>query len=110
MNAALADHVIAGSKLHADDTPVPVLCLGRKTTKQGRLWTYVRDDRASADTTPAGVWFVYTTGRKKARCLIQRRKSTCPDRTPTSIWTWRQALDESMDSDRARHSTHFAHL
>jgi transposase len=64
LTAALADHVIAGSKLHADDTPVPVLCAGRKTTKQGRLWTYVRDDRASADATPPAVWFVYTPDRK----------------------------------------------
>jgi transposase len=64
LNAALAAHVIAGSKLHADDTPVPVLCPGRKTTKQGRLWTYVRDDRASADPAPPAVWFVYTPDRK----------------------------------------------
>src|SRR5258706_1669394 len=64
LNAALAEHVIAGSKLHADDTPVPVLCPGRKTTKQGRLWSYVRDDRASADTTPPAVWFAYTPDRK----------------------------------------------
>ena len=51
---ALADHVLAGSTLHADDTPVPVLCPGRGTTKQGRLWTYVRDERpAGSDVPPA---------------------------------------------------------
>ncbi len=44
---ALQEHVLSGNKLHADDTPVPVLCPGRGTTKQGRLWTYVRDDRPS---------------------------------------------------------------
>ena len=36
---ALQRHVLAANKLHADDTPVPVLCPGRGTTKQGRLWT-----------------------------------------------------------------------
>ncbi|RAP71037.1 transposase IS66 family protein, partial [Candidatus Erwinia dacicola] len=29
-------------KLHTDDTPVPVLAPGRKKTKTGRIWTYVR--------------------------------------------------------------------
>lgn len=32
-------------RLHADDIPVPVLLPGNKKTKNGRLWTYVRDDR-----------------------------------------------------------------
>ena len=38
-------HVLAGRKLHADDTPLPVLAPGNGKTKTGRLWTYVRDDR-----------------------------------------------------------------
>jgi transposase len=63
---ALAEHVLAGSKLHADDTPVPVLCPGRGTTKQGRLWTYVRDDRPAGSTTPPAVWFAYSPDRKGA--------------------------------------------
>jgi transposase len=61
---ALRVHVLGGSKLHADDTPVPVLCPGRGTTKQGRLWTYVRDDRASGNSAPAAVWFTYSPDRK----------------------------------------------
>jgi transposase len=36
-------HVLASLRLHADDTPVPVLDKGK--TRTGRLWTYVRDDR-----------------------------------------------------------------
>ncbi len=64
LNEALAAHVLAGTKLHADDTPVPVLCPGRGTTRQGRLWTYVRDDRASGSTEPPAVWFAYTPDRK----------------------------------------------
>ncbi|CAB3808234.1 IS66 family transposase [Pararobbsia alpina] len=60
----LRRHVMAATKLHADDTPVPVLAPGNGTTKTGRLWVYVRDDRASGDTTPAAVWFTYTPDRK----------------------------------------------
>ena len=65
--AALAAHVLAGDKLHADDTPVPVLAPGRGTTKQGRLWTYVRDDRASGSSLPPAVWFAYSPDRKGIR-------------------------------------------
>ena len=61
---ALRVHVLGGRKLHADDTPVPVLCPGRGTTKQGRLWTYVRDDRPCGNSTPAAVWFAYSPDRK----------------------------------------------
>src|SRR5208282_2234828 len=61
---ALRRHVLAGQKLHADDTPVPVLAPGLGKTKTGRLWTYVRDDRPAGDTTPAAVWFAYTPDRK----------------------------------------------
>jgi len=61
---ALRRHVMAASKLHADDTPVPVLAPGNGKTKTGRLWVYVRDDRSSGDTTPPAVWFAYTPDRK----------------------------------------------
>jgi transposase len=63
---AIADHVLAGSTLHADDTPVPVLCPGRGTTKQGRLWTYVRDERPAGSAVPPAVWFAYSPDRKSA--------------------------------------------
>lgn len=61
---ALAGHVLSAAKLHGDDTPVPVLCPGRGTTKQGRLWTYVRDDRPAGSTSPPAVWFAYSPNRK----------------------------------------------
>jgi transposase len=61
---ALRRHVMSATKLHADDTPVPVLSPGNGKTKTGRLWTYVRDDRPAGDTTPAAVWFAYTPDRK----------------------------------------------
>ena len=37
----LGRYVLAAEKVHADDTPVPVLDPGRGKTKTGRLWTYV---------------------------------------------------------------------
>ncbi len=61
---ALRRHVMSAQKLHADDTPVPVLAPGLGKTKTGRLWTYVRDDRPAGDPTPPAVWFGYTPDRK----------------------------------------------
>jgi transposase len=58
------DHVLAASKLHADDTPVPVLAPGMGRTKTGRLWTYVRDDRSAGEQDPPAVWFAYSEDRK----------------------------------------------
>ena len=51
---ALGRYVMAADKLHADDTPVPVLEPGRGKTRTGRLWTYVRDDRPSGQHRSAG--------------------------------------------------------
>ncbi len=45
LDEALYRYVMDCHKLHTDDTPVPVLAPGRKKTKTGRIWTYVRDDR-----------------------------------------------------------------
>ena len=62
--AALARYVFAAGKLHADDTPVPVLDPGRGKTKTGRLWTYVRDDRPAGSRDPAAVLFRYSPDRR----------------------------------------------
>jgi transposase len=61
---ALRQYVISGDKLHADDTPVPVLAPGNGKTKTGRLWTYVRDDRPAGATAAPAVWFAYSPDRK----------------------------------------------
>jgi transposase len=61
---AVRGHVLSASKIHADDTPVPVLSPGRGRTKTGRLWTYVRDDRPAGIDTPPAVWFAYSPDRK----------------------------------------------
>lgn len=60
----LGQHVMSATKLHADDTPVPVLSPGKGQTKTGRLWTYVRDDRPAGSTQPPAVLFQYTPDRK----------------------------------------------
>ncbi len=60
----LRRYVMAASKLHADDTPVPVLAPGNGKTKTGRLWTYVRDDRPAGDMAAPAVWSAYSPDRK----------------------------------------------
>ena len=60
----LGHHVLGGSRLHADDTPVPVLSPGLGRTKTGRLWTYVRDDRPWAGEAAPAVLFRYSADRK----------------------------------------------
>ncbi len=62
--AALGRYTLAAAKLHADDTPVPVLQPGRGKTKTGRLWVYVRDDRAAGSSEPPAAWYQYTPDRK----------------------------------------------
>ena len=64
---SLGRYVMSATKLHGDDTPVPVLCPGRGSTRQGRLWTYVRDDRPAASTEPPAVFFRYSPDRKGER-------------------------------------------
>jgi hypothetical protein len=63
---AVARHVRNADKLHADDTPLPVLAPRLGKTKTARLWTYVRDDRPSGSQDPPAVWFAYTPDRKGA--------------------------------------------
>jgi len=64
LEEALQDYVLTDGKLHADDTPVPVLLPGNKKTKTGRLWTYVRDDRNAGSALAPAVWFAYSPDRK----------------------------------------------
>ncbi|OTP74123.1 Mobile element protein [Caballeronia sordidicola] len=93
----LRHHVMSATKLHADDTPVPVLAPGNGKTKTGRLWVYVRDDRASADMTPPAVWFTirpiarasirsstwsHSTVRCKPTRMVAIRPSTIPGASP----------------------------
>jgi len=54
-------HVFAGSRVHGDDTTVPVLAKGQTVT--GRLWTYVRDDRPFGGRDPPAAVFFYSRDR-----------------------------------------------
>ena len=54
-------HVMAGGRIHGDDTTVPVLARGKTIT--GRLWAYVRDDRPfGGEASPAAI-FHYSADR-----------------------------------------------
>jgi transposase len=64
LHDALRQYVMSADKLHADDTPVPVLAPGTGKTKLGRLWAYVRDDRPAGDLAAPAVWFAYSPDRK----------------------------------------------
>jgi hypothetical protein len=69
LTEALRRYTMATAKLHADDTPIPVLAPGNKKTKTGRLWAYVRDDRRSGSSGLAAVWFAYSPDRKGIHLL-----------------------------------------
>jgi transposase len=64
---AVARYVMSAQKLHADDTPIPVLAPGTGKTRTGRLWSYVRDDQPSGSTDPPAVLFRYSPDRKAER-------------------------------------------
>lgn len=54
---------LKAAKIHADDTPVPMLVPGKGKTATARLWTYVADDRASGSKAPPLVWYKFTADR-----------------------------------------------
>ncbi len=62
--------VMASDLLHADDTPIRVLDRSRrgeglgKGVKQGRIWTYVRDQRPWSGTAPPGAVYHFSPDRK----------------------------------------------
>src|SRR5262249_18095388 len=64
----IGEHVMEGSVIHADDTPVPVLAPGTGKTKTGRFWVYLRDERAHAGPAPPAVFYQYTPDRKGEHC------------------------------------------
>jgi transposase len=62
----IRDVVVASDRIHADDTPIPVLDPRKKRieglacgVKEGRIWVYVKDDRpwAGGDPPAAAYWF-----------------------------------------------------
>lgn len=58
---AIRAHVLAAERIHADETTVPVLDVGK--TRTGRLWTYVRDDRPFDGADPPAAAYFYSPDR-----------------------------------------------
>lgn len=54
-------HVLAGERIHGDDTTVPVLAKAKTIT--GRLWAYVRDDRPFGGPSQPAAIFLYSRDR-----------------------------------------------
>ncbi len=69
----LAEDLKASGKLGMDETPVPVLDPGRGKTKQGYMWTMVRDERPWSGSDPPGVVYGYAPGRggKHGEALLE---------------------------------------
>lgn len=61
LTEAIEAHVRAAARIHADETPVPVLAKGK--TREGRLWTIVRDDRPFGGPDPPAAVFFYSPDR-----------------------------------------------
>lgn len=65
--------VMAGERVHGDDTHIRVLDRDRrieglgKGVKQGRIWTYVRDDRPWAGPAPPAIAYYFSPDRKGIR-------------------------------------------
>src|SRR5919205_1476487 len=60
----LRRHVMASTRIFADDTRLPVLDPGRGRTKTGCLWGYAVDDRPWQGSTPPAVVYLYAEDRK----------------------------------------------
>lgn len=61
LKALIEAHVRTATRLHGDDTNVPLLARGG--TKTARLWTCVRDDRPFDGTAPPAVVFHFSRDR-----------------------------------------------
>lgn len=62
--ARIRETVLASSKLHTDDTPVPMLDPGAGRTKTARLWVHAIDERGHGGATRPAVWFAFTPDRR----------------------------------------------
>jgi len=56
-------HVLAGERLHGDDTTIPILAKGHTTT--GRIWVYVRDDRPFGGRAPPAALYYASRDRRQ---------------------------------------------
>ena len=63
LHTLIEAHVLAATRLHGDDTTVPVLA--KLKTDTGRIWTYVRDDRPFGVADPPAALFYYSRDRRQ---------------------------------------------
>ena len=61
LHGLIAAHVLAGERIHGDDTTVPVLA--KTKTDTARAWVYVRDDRPFGGPDPPAALFHYSRDR-----------------------------------------------
>ncbi len=61
---AVGRYVMQAYKVHSDDTPTRALGGAKGTAHLGRIWTYVRDDRAWGDGAHPAAWFQYSEDRR----------------------------------------------
>ena len=64
MAAFIGRHALSGPRVHADDTPMPMLSPGRGRTQTARFWAYLRDDRPFGGPDPPAVLYEFTPDRK----------------------------------------------
>lgn len=64
MAAFIGRHALSGARVHADDTPMPMLAPGRGRTQTARAWAYLRDDRPFGGRDPPAVLYEFTPDRK----------------------------------------------
>ena len=64
MTEFIGRHALAGARVHADDTPMPMLAPGKGRTQTARFWAYLRDDRPFGGRDPPAVLYEFTPDRK----------------------------------------------
>ena len=62
LHTLIERHVLAGERLHGDDTTVPILAKGK--TVRGHIWTYVRDDRPFGGRAPPAALYYASRDRR----------------------------------------------
>jgi transposase len=63
LHGLIQAHVLAGERLHGDDTTVPILAKGKTVT--GRIWAYVRDDRPFGGRAPPAALYYASRDRRQ---------------------------------------------
>src|SRR3954466_3245719 len=61
---AICRHVLGGSAIFADDTPVKLQAPGEGRTRTARIWTYVRDERPWLGPDPPAACYRFSVDRK----------------------------------------------